>query len=154
MTIFPFPSTFCNNVHFNCVTTHFNCFVVLLLLLWILLFVWKCCQTYVAWTNATMTIGPRNLLLKFGQNEVNIWDVPDMYKYCMDKCCLDNCHHDIWNLFYLIPGTYIKSSVINSWDIADIVFVVVGGGDMHMHSHFRVTLIYSWFSFGWLCWSI
>ena len=43
--------------------------------------------------------GPRNLLLKFGQNRVsNSWYIPDM-----DKCCLDKSSHDSWNHFKMVP---------------------------------------------------
>jgi len=39
--------------------------------------------------------GPRNLPLKFGQNQVNnSWDILDMDKCRQDKCCLDKCYRD------------------------------------------------------------
>ena len=39
--------------------------------------------------------GPRNLPLKFGQNQVSdSWNVPDMDKCCKDKCCLNRCYFD------------------------------------------------------------
>ena len=42
----------------------------------------------------------RNLPLKFGQNRVSdSWDIPDMDKSCKDKCCLNKCHFDSWNMF-------------------------------------------------------
>ena len=45
---------------------------------------------------------------KFGQNWVsNSWDIPDMDKCCQDKCCLDKCHCDSWNLFKMVPGTFL-----------------------------------------------
>ena len=38
---------------------------------------------------------PRNVHLKFVLNRVsNGGDIPDM-----DKCCVDECHGDRWNLF-------------------------------------------------------
>ena len=50
---------------------------------------------------------PRNLLLKFDQNQVNnSGDFLDMDKYRQNKCCLDKCHHDSWNLFKMVKGTY------------------------------------------------
>ena len=37
---------------------------------------------------------------KFSPNHVsNSWDIPDMYKCHQNKCCLDKCHCDSWNLF-------------------------------------------------------
>ena len=40
------------------------------------------------------------LPLKFSQNRVsNSWDIPNMYKCHQNKCCLDKCHPDSWNLF-------------------------------------------------------
>ena len=43
----------------------------------------------VAWTNVTLTV-PRNLHLKFGQNQIsNSWYISDM-----DKCWLDKYHHN------------------------------------------------------------
>ena len=40
-----------------------------------------------------------DLPLKFGQNWVsNSWDIPDIYKYRQNKCWLDNCQLDSWNL--------------------------------------------------------
>ena len=40
------------------------------------------------------------LPLKFSPNCVsNSWDIPDMYKCHQNKCCLDICHRDSWNLF-------------------------------------------------------
>ena len=39
-------------------------------------------------------------VFKFGQDQVsNSWYIPDMDKCRQDKCCLDNCHRDSWNLF-------------------------------------------------------
>ena len=29
----------------------------------------------------------------------------------MDKCCLDKCHFDTWNLFNMVPGSCILLSV-------------------------------------------
>ena len=50
--------------------------------------------------------GPRNLLLKFGQNQVsNNWDIPDMNKCRHDKSCLDKYYHDSRNLFKMVSGT-------------------------------------------------
>ena len=57
--------------------------------------------------------GPRNLPLKFGQNQVsNSWDIPDMDKCRQDKCCLDKrCPNKrycgSWNLFKIVPRTYL-----------------------------------------------
>ena len=43
---------------------------------------------------------PRNLPVKFHQNRVsNSWDIPDMDICREDKCCVDKCHPDSWNLF-------------------------------------------------------
>ena len=40
------------------------------------------------------------LPLKFSPNRIsNSWDIPDMYKCHQNKCCLDKCHRDSWNLF-------------------------------------------------------
>ena len=51
--------------------------------------------------------GPRNLSLKFGQNRVSdSWDIPDMDKCHKDKCCLNKCHCDSWNMFKKVAGTY------------------------------------------------
>ena len=69
-------------------------------------------MTNVAWTNVPVTFksvqdGPRNLTLKFCQNQVsNSWDIPDMDKCCQSKCCLDKCRHDSWNKFKMVPGIY------------------------------------------------
>ena len=50
-------------------------------------------RTNVAWTKVTA------LPLKFGQNLVtNSCDIPDMDKCHQDKCCLNKCHRDSWNL--------------------------------------------------------
>ena len=60
----------------------------------------------------------------------------------MDKCCLDKCHFDTWNLFNLVPGTYVSSFVKIGSVTAEILLtlsfrvVVVGGGGVQ--SHFRV----------------
>ena len=44
--------------------------------------------------------GPKNLALKFGQKQVtNSWYIPDMDKRRQDKCRLNKCPHDSWNLF-------------------------------------------------------
>ena len=51
--------------------------------------------------------GPRNLPLKFGQNWVNnSWDIPDMDKCRKDKCCLNKCHFESWNMLKKVPGTF------------------------------------------------
>ena len=43
---------------------------------------------------------PMNIPLKFHQNQVNKnWDIPDMDRCHLDKCCIYKCHHDSWNLF-------------------------------------------------------
>ena len=60
------------------------------------------------WQLEPVQDGPRNLPLKFGQNWVNnSWDIPDMDKYRQDKCCMDKCHCDSWNLYKMVPGTYL-----------------------------------------------
>ena len=88
-------------------------------------------RTNITWINVTMTVrissrwsheftfkvqsrsgqyqsvkdGPRNQLLKFGQNQVsNSWDITDMDKCRQDKCCLDKCRHGSWNQFKMVPG--------------------------------------------------
>ena len=49
---------------------------------------------------------PRNLPLKFNQNEINnSWDILDIDKCHLFKCCPDKCHRDIWNMSYMFPGT-------------------------------------------------
>ena len=51
------------------------------------------------WQLESVRDGPRNLLLKFGQNLIsNSWDIPDMDKCPHDKCCLDKCPRDSLNL--------------------------------------------------------
>ena len=60
-------------------------------------------RTYVAWTNVIVTVAickRWSKEAKFCQNRgSNSWDIPDMYKYHLDECCLDKCHRDSWNLF-------------------------------------------------------
>ena len=34
-----------------------------------------------------------------------------MDKCHMNKCCMDKCHCDSWNLFKMVPGTYLESLV-------------------------------------------
>ena len=52
--------------------------------------------------------GPRNLHLKFGQNQIsNSWDISEMNKCHQDKFCLDKCHRYSWNLLKMVPGTYL-----------------------------------------------
>ena len=69
------------------------------------------------WQLSSVKDCPRNLLLKFGQNQVsNSWDIPDMDKCCQDKCCkdkccLDKCYCDSWNQFKIVPRTYVLSYV-------------------------------------------
>ena len=64
------------------------------------------------WELESVKDGPRNLLLKFGQNLVsNSWDIPDMEKCCQDKCCRDKCYCDSWSQFKIIPWTYVSSFV-------------------------------------------
>ena len=49
---------------------------------------------------------PRNLLLKFGQNQVNnSWDILDMYKCREDKCCLDKCYWVTLVPVFLVSST-------------------------------------------------
>ena len=68
---------------------------------------------------------------KFGKNQVsNSWDIPDMVKCCQDKCFLDICPtlasiKDGPRNLSLKFGQY---GSINSWDVADVEFTVVGGG--------------------------
>ena len=60
-----------------------------------------------AWQLAFVKDGPRNLLLKFGQNQVsNSWDIPDMDKCRQDKSYLDKCRHDSWNPFKIFQGIH------------------------------------------------
>ena len=61
----------------------------------------------------------------------------------MDKCCLDKCHFDTWNLFKMVPGTYVLSFVKIGSVTAEIlltlsflVVVVVVGGGGGVQSHF------------------
>ena len=84
------------------------------------------------WQLESVKDGSRYLLLKSGENQIsNSWYIPDMDKCHMNKCCMDKCHCDTWNLFKMIQGAYLSSLIKsgnNSWDIADIEFVAVGGG--------------------------
>ena len=46
--------------------------------------------------------------VKGGQNRVrNSWDIPDMDKHYVDKCCLEKCHFDSWNMFKMVQGAYV-----------------------------------------------
>ena len=41
---------------------------------------------------------PRNSPLRFHKNRVsNSWDIPDMNKCHLDKCCLEKFHRDSWS---------------------------------------------------------
>ena len=43
--------------------------------------------------------------------------------------CLDKCHHNNWSLFNVprnLPFNFAQNWISNSWDIADIKFVVGG----------------------------
>ena len=81
------------------------------------------------WQLESVKDGSRYLLLKSGENQIsNSWYIPDMDKCHMNKCCMDKCHCDTWNLFKMIQGAYLSSLVKsgnNSWDIGDIEFSVV-----------------------------
>ena len=96
------------------------------------------------WWLASVIDDPRDLSLKFGQNQVNnSWDIPDMDKCRQDKCSPDKCHP--WQLEYVqdgprnLPLKFGQNRVSNSWDIADIEFVCVGGWVVvGIYSHFRV----------------
>ena len=95
-----------------------------------------------SWQLESVQNGPRNLLLKFGQNRVsNSWDIPDMDKCRHDKCCLDKCHCDSWNLFKMVPGTYLKSLVkirsVTAEILLTLSFCGVGWW-CALHSYFRV----------------
>ena len=54
------------------------------------------------WQLTSVKDGPGNLLLKFDHNQVsNSWYNPDM-----DKCYMDKCHFDTWNLFTELQKEY------------------------------------------------
>ena len=70
-----------------------------------------------------------------------------MVKCCQDKCYLDKCHRNSWNLFCMFQETYLYSLVkigpltaeilltLSSWWVVMVVVVMVVGG---VQSHFRV----------------
>ena len=97
------------------------------------------------WYLASVIDGTRNLTLTFGQNRVsNSWDIPDM-----DKCCLDKCQCDSWNLFKRVPGTYlVKIGPLTGKILPTLIswWVVV------VYSHFRVKpkLNIERLSWGWV----
>ena len=86
-------------------------------------------RTNVARTNITVTVffckdGPMNLLLKFGKNRVsNSWDIPDMDKCHQDKCCVEKCHCDSYNLSKMVPGTFFQSLVKIGFILAEIFLI-------------------------------
>ena len=91
-------------------------------------------RKYVAWSNVILTVGiylrwyKELKPLKFGQNWIsNSWNIPDMDKSHLDKCCLDKCPRNL-------PLKFHKNQVSNSWDIANIEFLWWG----HIQSHFHV----------------
>ena len=46
--------------------------------------------------------------LKFDQNRAsNCWDIADMDKCPQDKCCLNKCRGDSFNLLYMFPGPFV-----------------------------------------------
>ena len=60
------------------------------------------------WRLAFVNNGPRNLPLKFGQNQVtNSWDIPDVDKCRQDKCCLDKYRGDSCSLLYMITEPFV-----------------------------------------------
>ena len=65
-----------------------------------------------------------------------------MDKYCQEKCCLDKCHHDSWDVLRMVPGTYVKSFVKIGSVTAEILLTLssrwVGGGGGEQ-SFFRKT---------------
>ena len=51
------------------------------------------------WLESVLYV-PRNISLKFHQNQVsNSWNILDIGKYSLVECCLDKCHRNSWNLF-------------------------------------------------------
>ena len=55
----------------------------------------------------------RNLPLKFHQNWVsNSWDISDMGKCRQDKCFLNKCHPNSWNLLKMVQGAYFLTAEI------------------------------------------
>ena len=59
-----------------------------------------------------------------------------MNKCCKDKGCPGKCHHGDWDLFEKVPG---QNQASNSWDIADIEFLVlVVVVVLVVYSHFQV----------------
>ena len=74
--------------------------------------VWKIVWSKKIWVEQNygpIKLGPQKTRPKkivenlFGNN----WDIPDMDKCHHEKCCLYKCHHDSWNLFKMVPGTYL-----------------------------------------------
>ena len=55
-----------------------------------------------------------------------------MDKCHMNKCCLYKCYFDTWNLFKIVPGTYVLSFVKIGSVTAEILLTLslgwVGGG--------------------------
>ena len=68
----------------------------------------KCSKKNISSNRNCVSDVPRNLPLKFCQNHVsNCGDIPDLYKCRKDKYCMDKCHCDNWNMFKMVPGTYL-----------------------------------------------
>ena len=110
----------------------------------------KCCL-------ASVTDGPRNLPLKFGQNWVkNCWDIADVEKCNQDKFCLDKCHPDIWHMSSAeddprnLSLLFGQNPIISSWALVRLSFN--GGCGWWMHKHFRVksSLGHVRLSLGWI----
>ena len=60
------------------------------------------------WWLASVKDSPKNLPFKFSWNWVkNSWDIPDIDICRQDKCCLDKCHRDGWDLLKMVPQTYL-----------------------------------------------
>ena len=67
------------------------------------------------WQLASVKDGPRNLILKFGQNQVsNSW---------YGQMSPDKCQPDSWHLLKMVPGTYLKSLVKVRYITAEIFLI-------------------------------
>ena len=88
-----------------------------------------CCCCWLWWWFCCCFFYPRNLLLKFGQNQVsNIWNVAFVVVVVIVVHVVV-----IVVVFVLVDPTHLPlkfglNQVRNSWDINDIEFVVGGGG--------------------------
>ena len=99
----------------------------------------------------------RNLPLRCHKNRVsNSWDIPDMDKCRQDKCCLNKCHHDSWNLFVAwtndtptvgicskcsqVPTfkVFIKIGSVTAEILLTLSFCGVGGVGWGVQSHYIV----------------